>query len=296
MQITDTTKNPIELQTIELEKFQDATLNIIADLDRQKKEIEQVQDATLNIMADLDREKLELKEAQLSLEEQKKDLEKANIELNDFAYVVSHDLKAPFRGIASISEWLYSDYHDKFDENGKEQLKLLINRTKRVHELIEGILHYSRIGRVKEEKLNVDLNELIKIIIDRISPPPHIKIKVEKKLPTIFCEKTGMEQVFQNLLSNAVKFIDKPEGIIKINCDSDNDPYKFCIEDNGKGIEEKYYNKVFQIFQTLQARDEFESTGIGLTIVKKVIEGFKGKVWIESVLGKGSKFFFTLPK
>lgn len=225
-----------------------------------------------------------------------RELESVNRELNDFAYIVSHDLKAPLRAIGSLANWILADYADKFDEDGKEQMNLLLSRVKRMHDLIEGILQYSRVGRIREEKIEVNLNGLVPEIIDMIAPPENIEIKIENELPTILCEKTRIQQVFQNLLSNAIKFMDKPKGEIKIGCIENNGCWRFSVTDNGPGIDEKHFTKIFQIFQTLSPRDEFESTGIGLSIVKKIIEMYGGEVWVESKVGYGSTFFFTLPK
>jgi PAS domain S-box-containing protein len=225
-----------------------------------------------------------------------RELESANRELKDFAYVVSHDLKAPLRAIGSLSSWIAADYRDKLDEDGREQLDLLTNRVKRMHNLIDGILQYSRVGRVKEERVRVNLNDVVAQVIDMIAPPDNIRITLEPGLPPVYCEKTRIEQVFQNLLSNAIKFMDKPEGEIRIACVPEGDSWKFSVADNGPGIEEKYFEKIFQIFQTLRPRDEAESTGVGLALVKKIVEIYGGRVWVESDVGSGTTFFFTLPR
>ena len=219
-----------------------------------------------------------------------------NQELKDFAYVVSHDLKAPLRGIRTLADWIATDYADKLDEKGKEQLELLVTRVKRMHNLIEGVLQYSRVGRMKEKKVKVDLNQLIPEIIDMVAPPENIKVTVETTLPVVECERTPVVSVFENLLSNAVKYMDKPEGDIRIGCTEEDGYWKFSVSDNGPGIDSRYFDKIFRIFQTLSTRDDFESTGIGLTVVKKAVELNGGKVWVESEVGKGSTFYFTLPK
>lgn len=224
-----------------------------------------------------------------------KEAESINRELEDFAYIVSHDLKAPLRGIKTLVDWISTDYEEKLDAQGKEQLNLLSNRVDRMHNLIDGILQYSRIGRMKEERVMVDLNKHVPEIIDMLVPPENITVTVENKLPVIECEQTRILQVFQNLFSNAIKYMDKPQGQIKIGCVEENAYWKFSIADNGPGIEEKHHHKIFQIFQTLSARDDYESTGVGLTLVKKIIELYSGKIWIESKVGQGSTFFFTLP-
>lgn len=238
----------------------------------------------------------ERKRAEETQAELLRELESANRELNDFAYVVSHDLKAPLRAIGSLATWIASDYADKFDEDGKEQMSLLRGRVKRMHDLIDGILQYSRVGRVKERRVEVDLNALVREAIALLSPPPSVRVTVGCSLPTVVCERTRMEQVFQNLLSNALKFMDKPEGQVNIGCEDRGEEWVFSVSDNGPGIEEKHFAKIFQIFQTLAPRDEFESTGIGLSVVKKTVEMYGGSVWVESSPGVGSSFFFTLPK
>jgi signal transduction histidine kinase len=219
-----------------------------------------------------------------------------NEELTHFAYVVSHDLKAPLRGIKLLTEWLCTDYGDKLGDQAKEQLALLQSRVQRMHNLIEGVLQYSRVGRVREDMVTVNLDEMLPSIIDIITPPAHIHISAEGPLPTLICEKTRVMQVFQNLLTNAVKYMDKPEGQIRVTCEDQGQVWKFRVIDNGPGIEEKYFDRIFKIFQTLAPRDECESTGVGLTIVKKVVELYGGKVWVESVVGQGSTFLFTWPK
>lgn len=224
------------------------------------------------------------------------ELEHVNNELQNFAYVVSHDLKAPLRAISTLANWISSDYADKFDAEGKEQMVLLISRVKRMHDLIDGILEYSRVGRIKEEKIPLNLDELLQEVIDAIAPPDNIEIIIENDLPEIIFERTRIIQVFQNLLSNAIKFLDKPKGLIKIGSKEYDEYWKFWVSDNGPGIDRKHFTKIFKIFQTLQPRDEFESTGIGLTLIKKIIDLYEGKIWLESELNEGSTFFFTLPK
>jgi PAS domain S-box-containing protein len=238
-----------------------------------------------------ERKRTEEKQAELV-----KEIESVNKELKDFAYIVSHDLKAPLRGVKTIAGWLSADYADKFDENGNQQLNLLISRVDRMNNLINGVLEYSRVGRVQENRAVVDLNKLVPEIIDMIAPPENISITVENELPTIQCEPTRIMQVFQNLLSNAVKFMDKPQGQVKVGCMEEDGFWKFSVADNGPGIEERHFEKIFQIFQTLSPQDKVESTGIGLTVAKKIVELYDGKIWVESKVGEGSTFFFTLPK
>jgi signal transduction histidine kinase len=195
-----------------------------------------------------------------------------------------------------LTEWLCADCGDQFTDEVKENLGLLQNRVERMHNLIEGVLQYSRIGRVQEDCVAVNLNELVPEIIDAIAPPEHVTVTIDGPLPTLNGEPTRIGQVFQNLLSNAVKYMDKPVGRITVACEETDDVWTFRVADNGPGIEPRHFDRIFKIFQTLTARDEFESTGVGLTLVKKIVELYGGKIWVESEVGQGSTFFFTLPK
>jgi signal transduction histidine kinase len=238
---------------------------------------------------------IERKRAECSQHKLLKELESVNKELTDFAYMVSHDLKAPLRGIHTLAEWISEDCADKLGPEGKEHLELLGQRVTRMHCLIEGVLQYSRLGRVREEPVEVDLNHTMREVIEMIAPPPSIRVRIENELPTLMAEPTRILQVFQNLISNAVKYMDKPQGDIRLHCEARGDVWKFCVEDNGPGIEAKDFERIFQMFQTAGDRKHAESTGIGLTIVKKIVEMYGGRIWVESTVGQGSRFNFELP-
>ncbi|MCJ7507831.1 MAG: PAS domain S-box protein, partial [candidate division Zixibacteria bacterium] len=243
----------------------------------------------------VDRDITERKKAEERQAELIKEVESSNRELNDLVYIMSHDLKTPLRGINTLADWLSTDYADKFDQEGKQRVNLLLRRVDRMYRLIDGILKYSEVGRLGEEIAPVNLDELVPNIISMIAIPGNITITVENELPVIECEKTQITKIFQNLLSNAVKYIDKPQGQIRIECVEEDGFWKFSVADNGTGIDEKYFEKIFQIFQTLSPWDEVGSTGVGLTIVKKIVEMHGGRIWVESKVGQGSTFFFTLP-
>lgn len=224
------------------------------------------------------------------------DVKKVNAELADFAYIVSHDLKAPLRAISSLAGWLAEDYADKFDDQGREQVALLLKRTKRMHNLIEGILAYSRLGRVKPVLVRVDGHEAALQVIEALAPPPQIAVRIEGRLPTVVYDRTHLEQLIQNLCSNAIKHLGKPAGTVVVSCAERERDWEFCVRDDGVGIEPAHFDRIFKIFQTLRPRDEVESTGIGLTIVKKTVELYGGTVRVESEPGRGAAFFFTVPK
>jgi len=224
------------------------------------------------------------------------ELTSANEELTSFAYVVSHDLKAPLRGIGSLADWLSTDYADKFNDEGKEHMRLLIQRVHRMSGLIDGILQYSRVGRVKEAVTAVDLNRLLGDVVDLLAAPAHIAVTVQADLPTIVLEPTRIEQVFHNLISNAIKYMDKPQGVVHVGWEDGGREWRFSVADNGPGIEARHFDKIFQLFQTLAPRDRVESTGVGLALAKKIVEMYHGRIWVESVPGAGATFWFALPK
>jgi len=227
--------------------------------------------------------------------ERTQQLEFSNKELRDFAQVVSHDLKAPLRAISQLSYWISQDYSDKIDKEGQEQFKMLINRVKRLDNLIEGILQYSRAGKAREKEIPIDLNIIVNEVIISLNPPQNIKIEIENELPKILGDPIRFSQVFQNLISNAITYIDKPMGNIKIGCLKQIDFWEFYVSDNGPGIEEKYFDRIFQIFQRLETRDNNEGTGVGLSLVKRIVQIYNGDIWVKSKINEGSTFYFTLP-
>ncbi len=219
----------------------------------------------------------------------------ANRELADFAHIAAHDLRTPLRGVGSLASMVSAEYSDKLDDRGKEMLEMLVGRASRMYGQVGSILEYSEIGRIEEKKRKVNLNKLVKAIAADMTTPENIEISVASNLPTLMCNETRISQVFRNLLDNAVTHMDKPKGRIEIGCMEEDGFWKFSIADNGSGIDEKYFKKIFQIFQTLVRRDEVEAMGIGLSIVKKIIEISDGTIWVESEVGEGTTFFFTLP-
>jgi len=223
-------------------------------------------------------------------------LTSANRDLVDFAHIAAHDLKAPLRGIGSIAGIMGSEYGDVLDDQGKELLQTLVGRASRMYTHIDSILKYSKIGRSVEKDQKIHTHKLIEEVVTSIAPPRSIKISLSKRLPTIESRKTLLVQVFQNLIDNAIKYMDKPQGRIKVDCMKEGRFWKFSVADTGCGIDEKYFDKIFKIFQTLNSRDEVESTGIGLSTVKKIVENLGGQIWVESRVGHGTTFFFTLPQ
>lgn len=223
-------------------------------------------------------------------------LEKRNQELDQFAYVTSHDLKAPLRAISNLSQWIEEDLGDSISEETQHQMALLRGRVHRMENLINGLLHYSRVGRLKTESETVSVENLLKEMIDSIAPPAGFTIEIGPKMPILNTPRLLLQQVFSNLISNAIKHHHRTEGKITISVKDQENFYEFMVADDGPGISAQYHEKVFIIFQTLQARDHTENTGIGLSLVKKIVENEGGTIWLNSQEGEGTTIHFTWPK
>jgi PAS domain S-box-containing protein len=223
-------------------------------------------------------------------------LEERNRELDQFAYITSHDLKAPLRGIANLSQWIEEDLGDNATDDIRNQLDLLRGRVHRMEGMIDGILQYSRVGRVKGVSEMVDVGVLVHDVVDLIAPPAGFHIEVAPDMPTIIAERLRLQQVFQNLIVNAIKHHNRADGHICVGVTERGPLYEFAVTDDGPGIAPQYHQKIFAVFQTLAARDKVEGTGIGLSLVKKIVEGNGGQIRVESAEGAGTTFRFTWPK
>jgi PAS domain S-box-containing protein len=219
-----------------------------------------------------------------------------NAELDQFAYIASHDLKAPLRAIANLSEWIEEDLGGQIPKENQHQLVLMRNRVHRMEGLINGLLEYSRVGRQARDVESVAVDQLLAGIIDSLAPPEGFTVSVLGNMPTLTTNRTALGQVFSNLISNAIKHHDCEDGCVQITAQDQGKFVQFVVRDDGPGIDPKYHQKVFAIFQTLKARDELECTGIGLSIVRKIIEAEGGEITLKSALGEGSTFQFTWPR
>jgi PAS domain S-box-containing protein len=219
-------------------------------------------------------------------------------ELDQFAYVASHDLKAPLRGIANLAQWLQDDLGESLPEESAEHMRLLQGRVRRMEALIDAILAYSRVGRVRTPAERLETGDVVREAIDLLAPPAEVELHVASDLPIVESERVPLEQVFMNLLSNAIKYTvgTRPDPEVRVAWRDAGDHVEFSVSDNGPGIAPEYHERIWGIFQTLAARDKVEGTGIGLALVKKTVEGRGGTVGLESDSGSGAVFRFTWPK
>ena len=236
----------------------------------------------------------ELKSLELQKEKLLLKLEKSNDELQEYAHIVSHDLKSPLRSIDALVSWLKEDNKGKLDDMSLKNFELIEATLEKMEQLISDVLDYSSVGTDSSDKVDVDLNKKFNNIMSMLYIPEHIEIKLINALPTIKGDGTKLQQLFQNLISNAVKFIDKEKGLITIDVDDFKSHYKFSIQDNGIGIDKQFHDKIFKIFHALNKSKD--STGIGLSIVKKIVDLHEGQIWLESEVNVGTTFYFTLKK
>lgn len=236
--------------------------------------------------------------AQKELEAQKEklllDLAKTNKELEDYAQIVSHDLKSPLRSINSLIAWIKEENDESFDAQTQKYFDLIGTKVEKMDHLIEGILTYSKIDKEEIKLDNVDVNEIVTSIIDIIHIPQHITISIQNQLPIIPADRFRIQQLFQNLIGNAVNYIDKKDGYVHIASQEFDSYYVFSIKDNGVGMRKEIHEKIFETFKSFT--NSKHSTGLGLSIVKKIVNLYKGKIWLESEENKGTTFFVKLNK
>ncbi|WP_159023713.1 PAS domain S-box protein [Formosa sp. L2A11] len=235
-----------------------------------------------------------LKNLEIQKEDLLNELAKSNNELQEYAHIVSHDLKSPLRSIDALVSWIKEDNVSKLDTASIQNFNLIEVTLEKMEQLISDILDYSSIGSEDSEKTEINTSTLLKDLVKILYIPEHISVHISENMPVVLGHKTKLLQVFQNLISNAVKFIDKDKGIITISGKELPDSYQFAVQDNGIGIEERFHDKIFKVFHSL--KNNKDSSGIGLSIVKKIVRLHDGKIWLDSTPGKGTTFYFTLKK
>lgn len=234
---------------------------------------------------------------ELQVDERTKELQRSNQDLDQFAYIASHDLKAPLRAIDHLSTWIMEDVGHLLPDRSHEHLEKMRNRIKRMEGLLDDLLTYSRAGRFRGEATTVNTREMINRVIETVSPPETFQVTVSGDLPIIFTYVAPLETVLRNLINNAVKHHDKPLGHIEIRVeDAGDDMIRFAVSDDGPGIDPAFHERIFQMFQTLRPRDQVEGSGIGLSVVEKIVSNVGGTIDVESTLGEGATFSFTWPR
>ena len=257
--------------------------------------VEQI-DERKQIQLDLQKRAQELLDLNATLKKTTALLEERNRELDQFTSIVSHDLKAPLRAVTNLSEWIEEDLKGQLSQEGQHQMNLLRSRIHRMENLINGLLEYSRIGRAQILPETVDVQGLLAEIIDSLAPPAAFTIEVQAGMPTLYTKRLLLRQVLANLISNAIKHHDRPDGHVWISVQEQEQMCTFSVADDGPGIAAEYHQKIFGMFQTLEARDTVENTGVGLAIVKKIVESEGETIELESQLGAGATFSFTWPR
>lgn len=212
--------------------------------------------------------------------------------------MASHDLKAPLRGIANLAQWIQDDLGDGLAGESAEHMRLLQGRVHRMEALIDGILAYSRAGRTMRKPETVDTGALVREVLELLAPPAGVRVRVAPGMPTVEAERVPLQQVFMNLLGNAVKYAAavRPDAGVEVEWRDAGDEVEFAVRDNGPGIAPEFHERVWAIFQTLAPRDKVEGTGVGLSVVKKIVETRGGRVSLESAPGEGATFRFTWPR
>jgi len=221
-------------------------------------------------------------------------LQYQNEQLNDYAHLVSHDLKSSIRSLSALLSWIKEDCGEKMGEESVGNLKLMEEKIEKMDQFLEDIINYSEIGTTSLKSNTIDLNKKVVDIIDSIHIPKNISVIVKGNLPVLKADARRLRQVFQNLIINAVNFNNKEVGLVEIGVEETEDLYTFSIQDNGPGIPKEYHEKIFNTFTTLGYQEK--STGMGLSIVKRVIDLYGGEIWLESEVEKGTTFYFTIPK
>lgn len=249
---------------------------------------------TVNLTNFIEEQSKEILRVNKQRENLLKNLEIKNEELNNYAHIVSHDLKSPLRSIDSLINWVLEDDINVVTKESKMHLDLILKNLEKMDALICGILNYSTIDKAELDSYAVDTHYLVSELREVLFIPKNISLNIKNNLPVINGDKFRLKQLFQNLIENAINSIEKAKGFVEIGAAEKKGYWEFYVKDNGEGISEQYFKKIFKIFEKID--DNQNATGIGLAIVKRIIDFYGGKIWLESQVSKGTTFYFTIPK
>lgn len=224
------------------------------------------------------------------------ELGRRNRDLDDFAHIVGHDLRAPLRAIMHLSAWIEEDLGDKLSDEGRKNLDLLRDRVRRLDGMVTALLEYSSVGRAGTDVVDVDTGALVREVVAALDPPAGFRVEVAPRMPVLRAGRVHLWQVFQNLISNAVQHHDRPQGTIRVASEDLGERVAFRVDDDGPGIPPEHRERAFRIFQTLRPKDEGGTNGVGLALVKRIVERQGGEVRIEDAPGRGARVRFTWPK
>ncbi len=275
---------------------QRAILNILEDFGAEKERLVQTQQAVLNILEDLDEERLKLDTANRELRLKSEELARSNAELEQFAYVASHDLQEPLRMVSSYTQLLEQRYRDVLDDKAKRYIYYAVDGASRMQRLIVDLLSYSRVGSRAQPLARTDSHAALGEALRNLGPTiaETQALVTNEDLPEVWADHSQLVQVFQNLIGNAIKFHGTESPRAHVSAERRGERWVFCVRDNGIGIDPRYFERVFVIFQRLHSREEYPGTGIGLALCRRIVERHGGTIWVESEPGKGAAFFFTL--
>jgi light-regulated signal transduction histidine kinase (bacteriophytochrome) len=279
--------------------LEDGVIALRSALAEKSRELERQTATAVSLAREVESARAQLQHVNDVLEEHTEELERSNHELEQFAYVASHDLQEPLRAISGCVQILEKRYAGQIDSSGTELIAHAVAGVARLHELIEALLVYSRVGRRGHEAAPVSSQLALTAALEQLESAiaeTGAVVVVPAELPTVLAEHSQLVQLLQNLVGNAIKYRSAATPRIEITAQRQNDKWLFIVADNGLGIEAEYFHRVFAIFQRLHTRDEYPGTGIGLALCRRIVEQAGGSIWIKSEIGKGSRFFFTLPE
>ena len=264
-------------------------------LDRMREQVTDVNSELANTQRELLRERERLKHALEEVQQRSTELERSNRALDEFARVVSHDLKAPLRGIATAAAWVIEDLGDALPDEARSNLDVMREQIKSMQKMIAGLLRYARAGRGGAEPETIDVRVLLEEIVTLLHPGKHATITIDTEMPTIRTARAPLQQVFQNLLDNAIKHARRDDVRVRVRCRTTKEMYEFSVSDNGPGIPQRHQERIWGLFNNLAATRGVEGTGIGLAVVRRVVESRGGRIWVESAEGAGATFKFQWP-